>query len=74
MKWGLLTGWGLLSKFGFPTWGLISSWQRQRVPTPAVPRRASPWARLANFVKKPSLIFNVTYLELDYFNASTLVS
>ena len=55
-------------------WGLISSWQRQRVPTPAVPRRASPWARLANFVKKPSLIFNVTYLESNGFNASMWVS
>ena len=33
-----------------------------------------PWARVANFVKKPPLIVNVTYLELNGFNASMWVS
>ena len=31
---------------------------------------AAPWARAANFVKKPPLIVNVTYLELNGFNVS----
>ena len=35
---------------------------------------ATPWARAANFVKKPPLIVNVTYLELNGFNASMWVS
>ena len=35
----------------------------------AKPRRAAPLARVANFVKKPPLIVNVTYLELNGFNA-----
>ena len=34
----------------------------------------TPWARVANFVKKPSPIFNVTYLESNGFNASMWVS
>ena len=34
----------------------------------------APWARRANFVKKPPLIDNVTYLELNCFNASMWVS
>ena len=34
----------------------------------------APWARAANFVKKPPLIVNVTYLELNGFNASMWVS
>ena len=34
----------------------------------------APWARAANFVKKPPLIFNVTDLELNGFHASILVS
>ena len=33
-------------------------------------RRAAPWARAANFGKKPPLIVNVTYLESNGFNAS----
>ena len=33
-------------------------------------RRDAPWARVVNFVKKPSLIINVTYLVLNGFNAS----
>ena len=33
-------------------------------------RGGAPWARAANFVKKPRLIVNVTYLELNIFNAS----
>ena len=36
--------------------------------------RAAPWARLANFVKKPPLVVNVTYLKLNAFNASMWVS
>ena len=32
------------------------------------------WARAGNFVKKPPLIVNVTYLELNGFNASNWVS
>ena len=35
---------------------------------------AAPWARAANFVKKPPLIANDTFLELNGFNASMLVS
>ena len=35
---------------------------------------AAPWARAANFVKKPPLIVNVTYLKLNGFNASMWVS
>ena len=35
---------------------------------------AAPWARVANFVKKHPLIVNVTYLELNSFNASMWVS
>ena len=35
---------------------------------------ATQWARVANFVKKPPLIDNVTYLELNGFNASIWVS
>ena len=35
---------------------------------------AAPWARAANFVKKPPLIVNVTYLELNGFDASMWVS
>ena len=35
---------------------------------------ATPWARVANFVKKPPLIFIVSYLELNGFNASMWVS
>ena len=40
-----------------------------------VPRlaAAAPWARAANFVKKPPLIVNVTYLEVNCFNASMWV-
>ncbi len=34
---------------------------------------ATLWARATNFVKKPSLIFNVTFLELNDFNASMWV-
>ena len=34
----------------------------------------TPWARAENFVKKPPLIVNVTYLELNGFNASIWVS
>ena len=34
----------------------------------------APWARAANFVKKPPLIVNVTYLELNGFNAPMWVS
>jgi hypothetical protein len=30
----------------------------------------APWARVANFVKKPALIANATYLELNDFNTS----
>ena len=30
----------------------------------------TPWARVANFVKKPFLFVNVTYLESNGFNAS----
>ena len=37
-------------------------------------RGATPWARVANFVKKPPLIVNVTYLKLNGFNASMWVS
>ena len=29
-------------------------------------RDATPWARVANFVKKPPLIVNVTYLKLNF--------
>ena len=36
-------------------------------------RGMAPWARVANFVKKPPLIVNVTYLELYGFNASIWV-
>ena len=32
------------------------------------------WARAMNFVKKPPLIVNVTYLELNGFNAPMWVS
>ena len=35
---------------------------------------AAPWARAANFVKKPPLIVNVTYLEFNGFDASMWVS
>ena len=35
---------------------------------------ATPWARAAKFVKKPPLIVNVTYLELNGFDASMWVS
>jgi hypothetical protein len=35
---------------------------------------AAPWARVANFVKKPPLIVNITYLELNGFNASIWAS
>ena len=35
---------------------------------------ATPWARAANFVKKPPLIVNITYSELNGFNASMWVS
>ena len=31
---------------------------------------ATPWARVANFVKKPPLIFNVTFFELNGSNTS----
>ena len=34
---------------------------------------ATPWARVANFVKKPPLISIVYYLELSGFNASMWV-
>ena len=34
----------------------------------------APWARAADFVKKPPLIINVTYLELNGFNASIWVA
>ena len=34
----------------------------------------TPWARAANFVKKPPFIVNVTYSKLNGFNASMWVS
>ena len=37
-------------------------------------RHGAPWARAANFVKKPPLIVNDTYLELNDFNGSMWVS
>ena len=41
--------------------------------TTADGRAAAPWARAANFVKKPPLIVNVTYLELNGVNVSMWV-
>ena len=35
---------------------------------------AAPWARATNFVKKLPFIVNVTYLEINGFNASMWVS
>ena len=35
---------------------------------------SAPWAREANFVKKPPHFVNVTYLELNGFNVSMCVS
>ena len=34
----------------------------------------APWARAANFVKKPPIIVNATYLELNDLNAPMWVS
>ena len=47
--------------------------QMQRTPN-VLPGGATPWARALNFVKKPPLIVNATYLELNGFNASMWVS
>ena len=45
------------------------------VDLPSRPRVCgAPWARAANFVKKPPFIFNTTNLELDGFNASICAS
>ena len=45
------------------------------VDLPSRPRVCgAPWARAANFVKKPPLIVIVTYLELNGFDASMWVS
>ena len=45
------------------------------VDLPSRPRVCgAPWARAANFVKKPPFIVNITNLELDGFNASIWVS
>ena len=35
--------------------------------------QATPWTRVANFVKKPPVIVNVTYFKLNGFNASKWV-
>ena len=46
-------------------WGLISSWQRQRVPTPAVPRRAvrlGQAKQLCNYVKYANPLCKVSLL------------
>ena len=40
----------------------------------AMPCHGTPWARALNFVKKPPLIVNATYLDLNGFNASMWVS
>ena len=48
--------------------GTLRFWQIRRC------RHAAPWARVANFVKKPPLIVNVTYLKINGFNASMWVS
>ena len=59
--------------FGFRS-GFNALMSKRQFPLPCIDCRGTPWARAANFVKKPPLIVNGTYLESNVFNASMWVS
>ena len=58
---------GALVVHGAAAAGAVGQSARTAGRRPALLCGGAPWARAANFVKKPPLIVNVNYLELKGF-------